>query len=98
MYAVAVRTRDGLWLLARIRRSAGGDVYFLIPRDDPEWSPHASYHSSGATHVRSYEWKRLATERQKPDRSFKGVATVFSLAIQPGEIDLHRTPCITADF
>jgi hypothetical protein len=41
MYAVALRAPDGLWLLARIRRSKAGDVYYLIPRDDPEWNPHA---------------------------------------------------------
>ena len=98
IYAVAIRNGDGLWLLARIRRSRTGDIYFLIPRDAPDWNPHASYHQSGASHVRSYNWKHLSTQRQKPDASFRGVETVFALAIPPGEAALHKTPCVTGEF
>lgn len=98
MYAVALRGHDGLWLLARIRRSRAGDVYFLIPRDDPDWNPHASYHRSGASLLRSYKGKHVSSQRQEPDASFQGVETVLSLAIQLGEADLHRTPCIPDEF
>ncbi len=98
MYAVAVRDDNGLRLLARVRRSKAGDIYFLIPRDDPDWNPHASYHQSGASFVRSYKWKHLSTQRQKPNCTFRGVKTVFALAIQPGEVALHTTPCVVGEF
>jgi hypothetical protein len=98
LYAIAIRSGDGLWLLARVRRSQAGDVYFLIPRDEPSWNPHASYHQSGISQVRSYRWKHFITQRQRPDGSFRGVETVFVLAIQPGEAYLHRIACIAKKF
>lgn len=98
MYAVALRADDGLWLLARIRRWDTGDVYYLMPRADPELNAHASYHSSGITHLRSYEWKRFSTQRQKPDPSFKGTECVFAEAFQPGDVSRCRTPCDASQF
>ena len=97
MYAVAIRNGNGLWLLARIRRSRSG-VYFLMQRDDPDWDPHASYHQDGTSHVRSYEWTHFETQRQKPDASFRGVETVFAMAIQPGEAALYKIPCDAGKF
>ena len=98
MYAAALRADDGLWLLARIRRSKSGDVYYLMPRDDPDWNSHASYHKNGASHVRSYHWKNVPSQRQKPDASFQGVETVLSEAFNAGDVLHHRTPCDAEEF
>lgn len=98
MYAVGLRADDGLWLLARIRRSVSGDVYYLMPRWDPDWNPHASYHKNGVTHVRSYKWKHVPSQRQTPNASFRGVETVFAEAFNPGEVLRHRTPCVADEF
>ncbi len=98
MFGVAVRDDSGLRLLASVCRSKAGDVYFLIPRDDPEWNVHASYHESGESHVRSYRWTYLRTRRQRPNSSFHGAECVFALAIPPGEVALHTTPYDVREF
>jgi len=97
MYAVAIRDGNDLWLLARIRRT-GSNVYFLMQRDDPGWNPHASYHESGISHVRSYKWKHFDGQGQRLDPSFRGVATVFSMGISPGEEASYKTPCDAGKF
>lgn len=84
-------------LLARIRRT-GSDGYFLMQRDASDWNPHASYHQSGISQVRSYEWKHFVTQKQEPNATFRGAATVFSMAISPGEEALYETPCDAGDF
>src|SRR5271167_1429715 len=94
MYGVAVRDDNGVRLLARVRRSEAWDIYFLVPRDDPNLNVHASYHQSGTWHVRSSGWKHLTTQRQQPGSSFRGVETVFALPFQPGELAFHTTPCV----
>ncbi len=97
IYAVAIRDGNGLWLLARIRRSKSG-IYFLMQRDTPDWNPHASHHQSGISQVRSYKWKYFETQKQKLDATFRGVATVFAMGISPGEEDLYKIPCDTGKF
>lgn len=97
MYAVAIRDGNDLWLLARIRRT-GINVYFLMQRDTPDWDPHASYHQSGTSQVRSYDWTYFKTQKQRPDASFRGVATVFAMGIAVGEEALHKTPCDAGKF
>lgn len=47
------------WLLARVRRSRSGDVYFLIQSTDTKRDVHASYHQSGERHLRSSGWKQF---------------------------------------
>lgn len=98
MYAVAVRDREELWLVCRVRRSSGGDIYVLFPRDEPGWDPHASYHQNGMRHVRSHGGRYLANQRQRLDGSFRGAESVFALAIQPGEAALLTTPCSPGRF
>ena len=98
MYAVAVRDVSSLRLFCRIRRSRNGDIYVLMPRDEPGWDPHASYHSDGWYHIRSHGWKHLPTLRQKPDASFRGVETVFEFTIQPGEASTLSDLCTPQKF
>ena len=98
MYAVAVRDREDLWLLCRVRRSRERDVYVLLPRDEPGWDPHASYHQDGVRHVRSQGGRYLVDQRQRPDETFRGAESVFALAVQPGEVALLQTPCKSEQF
>lgn len=99
LYAVALRDSEGLWLLSRIRRSRKGDVYVLFPRDEPGWNPHASYHHDGTRHVRSHGGRYLVDQRPRPDATtFRGVESVFALALPPGDVALIRTPCQTHEF
>ena len=85
VYGIAVRDDDGLWLLARIRRSRDGDVYYMEQSADPAVDFHVSYHNSGIRHLRSYGWKRFVSQLQRPDASFRGVETVFASGFPPGE-------------
>ena len=98
MYGVAVREDNGVRLLARVRRSEAGDIYFLVPRHDPNLNVHASYHQSGTWHVRSSGWKQLTTQRQQPSSSFRDAETVFAPPFQPGELAFHTTPCVVGEF
>jgi hypothetical protein len=98
MYAVAVRDREDLRLLCRIRRSRERDIYVLLPRDEPGWDPHASYHQDGTRHVRSHGRRFLIDHRQTPDETFRGAESVFALALQPGEVALLRIPCRPTEF
>jgi hypothetical protein len=59
-YAVAVREGSELWLTLWVRRSAKGDVYVLIPRNDSDWEPHTSYHRDGTFHAKSFDRKFAA--------------------------------------
>ncbi len=97
MYGIAVRNDIGLWLLARVRRSRSGDVYFLIQTAETTRDVHASYHESGERHLRSYGWKHFATQLQRPDASFRGVETIFALALPPGQAS-SPVPCVAEEF
>src|SRR5438876_12352570 len=46
-YAVAVREGVDMWLALWVRRSPKGEVFVLLPRTDPVWDPHTSYHLDG---------------------------------------------------
>ena len=97
VYAVAVRDREDLWLICRIRRSTTG-IYFLIPRDDPDWDPHASYHQDGQRHVKDRGGKYIAAQRQRLDESFRGAESLFAMALPPGQTDRLKTPCKPEEF
>ncbi len=98
VYAVAVRHNADLWLLCRIRRSPRGDVYFRIPRDEPDWDPHASYHQDGTRHVKSHDCRYIISNLQRPDQFFRGTESLYAMAIQPGEVTLLQTPCMPEEF
>jgi hypothetical protein len=99
MYAVALRDGDALRLLCRIRRARGPNVYVLLPREEPDWNPHASYHRDGTRHVRSFDGRFLIDQRQPLDAmTFRGVEGVFALALRPGMVDVPTTPCRAEQF
>ena len=98
VYGVAVRHDADLRLLCRIRRSPRGDVYFRLPRDEPDWDPHASYHQDGRRHVKSHDGTYLISQLQRPDEVFRGTEGLYAMAIQPGEVMLLRTQCRPEEF
>jgi len=76
-YAVAVRDNGELWLTIWIRRSRQGDVYVIIPRNDPAWNPHVTYHHDGTFHSKSFNHKVMkSTERQPLTTAFRGAEHV----------------------
>ena len=84
LYAVAIRDGSSLWLFLWVRRSAKGEYFVLIPRPDGAWNPHASYHRDGRLHQKGHDQKMLpASQRQKPDSSFRGTEQMLSTPIEP---------------
>jgi len=78
LYAVAVRDDLSLWLALWIRRSAKGDVYVFVPRADPKWHPHSTYHKDGRSHHKSHRQPFLKKRRQPPTDSFRGAEQIIS--------------------
>jgi hypothetical protein len=82
-YAVAMREGADLWLTTWVRCAPKGDVYVLIPRNDPDWNPHTSYHRDGTFHSKSFDRKMLAGQKRQPlGPSFRGC--VNTSACTPG--------------
>ena len=93
LYGIAVRDDGGFHLLARIARRPKG-IYYLIPRAnedfdivaDKPWDPHASYHSDGWRHFKSFDEYPLSREKRQPLDSFTGAESLFMQTLQPGEL------------
>ena len=74
-YAVAIRDGNELGLTFWVRRSARGDIYFLVPRT-ADMNPHASYHVDGRYHHKSYGVVTMKQQRQPLNVHFKGAEHV----------------------
>ena len=93
LYGIAVRDEGGFHLLARLARRPTG-IYYLIPRAnedfdidaDKPWDPHASYHSDGWRHFKSFDEYALSREKRQPLDSFTGAESLFMQTFQPGEL------------
>jgi hypothetical protein len=70
-YAIAIEDGANLWLTFWVKRSPEGECFILYPRGRGTWNPHASYHSDGRYHQKSYDQKFGAQQRQPLDQ-FKG--------------------------
>ncbi len=53
-YAVAVRDGADLWLAVWFKRTKKGEFVILIPRAEPGWDPHETYHLDGTFHSKSH--------------------------------------------
>ena len=99
LFAIAVRDADQLWLFMSIRRGVHGDIYVNIPRDDPDWKPHASHHASGQYHHKSYGHKhREPIFRQKPNEEFRGVDNLMVTSISAELLRSVKATCDPAQF
>jgi hypothetical protein len=72
IYGVALREGSDLWLIAWVKRDRKRDVYVFIPRNDPDWNPHTSYHRDGRSHAKSFGRKMFVWKRQPLTDPFKG--------------------------
>jgi hypothetical protein len=80
-YAVAVRDGADLWLALWLKRNKKGEFVVLIPRTEPGWDQHATYHLDGKDHWKSYKkhvWNR--TKRQPLTSPFRGAEHLGSFA------------------
>src|SRR5438309_3084280 len=84
-YAIAVRDRETLFQVFRIRRSEQGDVYWnFLAR--PDFMSHASYHRSGATHHKRFGRRIFPIMWRQPlTAGFNGTETLLTSAISAGE-------------
>src|SRR5262249_25421835 len=71
-YAVAVRDGSDLWLTLWVKRSKKGEFFIMVPRQDPGWDVHTSYHLDGTMHMKSFGHKRVSKKLQPLTNAFKG--------------------------
>lgn len=97
LYGITVSDEDKLHLIARVARRPSG-IYYLIPRDsdafqidtEANWDPHASYHTDGTHHLKSFSELLLRpTKRQPLNGNFLGAEPLFAQSFQPGELTKH---------
>jgi hypothetical protein len=79
-YAVAIQDGSDLWLTPWVRCSQAGDIFVMLPRQDPDFDVHTSYHRNGKSHTktllpsRGYLDKPIhSTKRQPLTAGFKGI-------------------------
>jgi hypothetical protein len=103
MFAVAIRDGKDLFLWIRIRRAAGGDIYYMFPtgREGAEWkkwNPHGSLHKDGQLHHKSFDKKMSHKQVQKPDADFKGPHNFITRPISADEPRAFGVKCDPAEF
>jgi hypothetical protein len=105
-FAIAVQDGTTLWLFLEIVRKPPGDVYVEPPVEwSPPWRPHFSYHASGQSHIKSFDYRQRIKERpmlvrrgQKPDWQFVEPAQIISLGIWLSGVRSMRQPCRAGDY
>jgi hypothetical protein len=80
LYAVAVQDGADLWLALWFRRNKKGEFVIVIPRAEPGWDQHATYHVDGRYHWKSYKRVRNKTTRQPLTSPFRGTEHLGSFA------------------
>ena len=71
-YAVAVREGSDLWLTLWVKRSKKGEFFVMVPRKDPGWDVHTSYHLNGRWHMKSFGRVIKSEQRQPLRGTFRG--------------------------
>jgi hypothetical protein len=71
-YAVAVRDGADLWLGLWFKRTKKGEFVILIPRVEPGWDPHSTYHLDGTYHSKSHGSVVLKKTLQPLTGPFRG--------------------------
>jgi hypothetical protein len=95
-FAVAIRDGFALWLTLWVRCSPKGDVFILLPRRDPDFDVHTSYHSDGTFHTktllpsRGYRDIRISPRKRQPLTStfkgFEGVTNFYGHGKETGAV------------
>jgi hypothetical protein len=73
-YAVAVRDGSDLWLTLWVKRSKKGEFFVMVPRKEPGWDVHTSYHLDGTRHMKSFGHKTMTDKLQPLTGTFRGTA------------------------
>jgi hypothetical protein len=101
LYAVAVCDGE-LYLFLRVRRNLKGEVFVMIPMESEEgrklWNPHASYHTSGQRHDKSYGRAFPVRQQQKPDSTLQGEEYVLARPIAAREPRAFNIRCQVEQF
>jgi len=71
-YAAAVREGSDLWITLWVRRSKKGEFFVMVPRKDPGWDVHTSYHLDGTLHMKSFGHTTLSKRAQPLTGTFRG--------------------------
>jgi hypothetical protein len=86
-YAVAIRDGSDLWLTLWVRCSEKGDIFVMLPRADPDWDVHTSYHHNGKFHTktllpsRGYHDRLIHPAKRQPlTAAFKGFEHVVNFS------------------
>jgi hypothetical protein len=86
-YAVAIRDGSDLWLTLWVRCSPKGDIFVRLPRADPDFDVHTSYHRDGKSHIKTllpsrgyYDRPIHPTKRQPLTAAFKGFEHVVNFS------------------
>lgn len=99
MYAIAARDGEDLFLVARVHRDRGGEVFVGIPRKGvPRWDPHSSYHADGKYFVKTHNLAHLVQRLQRPDANFKGTFNMSTIPIAANEPRETNSPCRVSTF
>jgi hypothetical protein len=75
-YAVAVREGSDRWLTLWVRRSRKGEFFVMLPRNDPGWDVHTSYHLDGTRHMKTFGQKTMTDKLQPLTGTFRGTANL----------------------
>ncbi len=73
---IAVHDDSGLWLTLWVKRSPRGEFFVMLPRSDPKWNVHTSYHLDGRLHMKSYGHKTVETNCQPLTGVFRGTQSL----------------------
>ena len=79
-YAVAVRDSADLWLGLWLKRTKKGEFVILIPRAEPGWDPHQTYHLDGRYHAESHGVVVMKKTLQPLTGPFQGAEHLGSFA------------------
>jgi hypothetical protein len=85
-YAVAIRDGSDLWLTLWVRCSPAGGVFVMLPRREPDWDVHVSYHPNGKFHTktllpsRGYHDRPISRAKRQPlTAAFTGIEHLANL-------------------
>jgi hypothetical protein len=85
-YGVAISEGSTLWLTLWVKCRPDGAIFVMLPREDPDLDPHASYYCDGTIHFKNllkrggYHEKAFRARKGQPlTAAFRGVQPFVNL-------------------